>query len=138
MSSEKTCEFGAVMDHTTHQYVRWVRKDDSPIPYLCVADCFRYIGVKRVDVPNGPRICCRVAGARPCSFWREDYERSGTTVVLGAPANNIRDLNITMSEGLSLSVAGGVERLCHFLLTNAPALFLGTCFVPARHEIVWK
>jgi len=127
--------FGAVNDHRTKEYVRWVQADSSKIPYLAVVDCYKYIGVKRVEVPTGPRIKKNVRGARTCSFWRENYAHSRTQIILGVPAINIRDLVGALTADKALSVAGGVERLCYFLLRNSPEMFLESCFVsPQKFE----
>ncbi|MCL6285996.1 hypothetical protein M3P21_20995 [Ruegeria sp. 2012CJ41-6] len=122
-------ELGAVVDHRTREYVRWTKEEDQPEPFFAVQDCYRYIGIARVDVPKGPSIKSKVRGARTCTFWRENRAHGGRQVILGVPAIYIRYLNTALSTELALSVAGGVERLCYFLLRNSPELLLEACFV---------
>ena len=127
--------FGAVVDPVRRDFIRWTQIGEREQLYLAVADCYRFMGVKRVDVPRGSRIRSVVRGARTRSFWREHYERSGTEVILGVPAQHVRDLGTALAEEIALLNSGGVERLCYFLLKNCPVLLMETCFISPQKSV---
>ena len=129
MSDELTRELGAVVDPKTREYVRWAKDVDASEPFFAVQDCYRYMGLARVDMPHGPTVKGKVRGAQTRTFWRENCAHGGWQVVLGVPASYVRDLNTALSAEMALSVSGGVERLCYFLLKNNPELLLDACFV---------
>lgn len=127
--------FGVVQDPRTREYVRWMQEEVGQVTYLAIVDCYKFIGVRRIDRPNGSRMKSKIRGSRTCNFWRENYADSGTEVVLGVPVSQVRYLASALPPQRALNVSGGVERLCYFLLKNAPELFLETCFVlPQKFE----
>lgn len=113
-------KFGAAIDPATREYIRWSSSRYSYGPLLCVMDCYRYIGVKRVEIPKGPRLVAEIYGSKSTSFWREYYDYSGTEVRLGVPVQNVEYLLGALPEGLALKTTGGVERLNHFLKKHLP------------------
>lgn len=128
MTTEHT-EYGVVTDPKSREFVRWVQYEDEAMPFFSVRDCFQYIGIKRLDIPKGPSIKARVRGAEMCRFWRDNYAHSGTEAYLGIQANDVRFLTDVLRPEQALSVAGGIERLCYFLLRNGPLLLMDTTFV---------
>lgn len=41
--------FGVVQDPRTREYVRWMQEGVGQVTYLAIVDCYKFIGVRRID-----------------------------------------------------------------------------------------
>ena len=73
MSIEEGAVFGALVHPVTKDYIRWRQDEEDDLKGLSVLDCYRFIGIKRVEIPSYSRIGAVIRSMRTRKVWREDY-----------------------------------------------------------------
>jgi hypothetical protein len=109
--------YGVMLDRPTWRYIRWSFKEHDETLRVSIADCLRFIDVKRSEMPNPNRLIGifgrQVVLTRVVPL---DDDNDGKTIVcITIPRDQLPRLLIALKEPVRLRVEANVPSLSEFI-----------------------